>query len=56
MLWKKEVVIQQIFSTPKYIDVRVIEIGDKVWRLTGTYGEPHWEDKYKTWDKLRELK
>jgi hypothetical protein len=21
----------------------------------GIYGEPRWEDKYKTWDKLREL-
>jgi hypothetical protein len=26
-----------------------------VWRLTGIYGEPKWEDKFKTWDKLREL-
>jgi endonuclease/exonuclease/phosphatase family metal-dependent hydrolase len=33
----------------------VIESTSKVWRLTGTYGEPRWEDKYKTWDKLREL-
>ena len=23
------------------------------WRLTGIYGEPRWEDKYKTWDRLR---
>ena len=56
MFWKKEVVIQQIFSAPKYIDVRVLEGPDKIWRLTGIYGEPRWEDKYKTWDKLRELK
>jgi hypothetical protein len=27
----------------------------KVWRLIGIYGEPRWDDKYKTWDKLREL-
>ena len=55
-LWKKEVVIEQTFSAPKYIDVRVTEMPDKVWRMTGIYGEPRWEDKYKTWDKLRELK
>jgi hypothetical protein len=55
LLWKKEVVIQQIFSAPKYIDVQVIEASDKIWRLTGMYGERKWEDKYKNWDKIREL-
>lgn len=25
LLWKKEIMIQHIFSAPKYIDVRVIE-------------------------------
>jgi hypothetical protein len=55
LLWKREVVIEQIFSAPKYIDVRVIESPGKIWHLTGIYGEPKWEDKYKTWDKLREL-
>jgi hypothetical protein len=33
----------------------VIERPEKIWRLTGIYGEPRWEDKYKTWDKLQEL-
>jgi hypothetical protein len=56
MLWKKEIKIQQIFSAPKYIDVQITESPDKIWRLTGLYGEPRWEDKYKTWDKIRELK
>jgi hypothetical protein len=27
----------------------------KTWRLTGIYGELRWEDKYKTWDKIREF-
>jgi hypothetical protein len=45
-----------LFSAPSYIDVSVHESTGKVWRLTGIYGEPKWEDKYKTWDKLRELK
>jgi hypothetical protein len=53
---EKEIVIHQIFSAPKYIDVRVVESPDKEWRLTGIYGEPRWQDKYKTWAKLRELK
>jgi hypothetical protein len=55
LLWRKEIVIQQIFSDPKYIDVKVIESPEKTWRLTGIYGEPLWEDKYKTWNKIREL-
>jgi hypothetical protein len=33
-----------------------VESPDKEWSLTGIYGEPRWQDKYKTWDKLRELK
>jgi hypothetical protein len=33
-----------------------VESPDKEWRLTGIYGEPRWQDKYKTWDKLHELK
>jgi hypothetical protein len=55
LLWKREVVIEQKNSAPKYIDVRVIESPGKIWRLTSIYGEPKWEDKFKTWDKIREL-
>jgi hypothetical protein len=35
-----------------------MEEGDKGgadFGLTGIYGEPRWQKKYKTWDKLREL-
>jgi hypothetical protein len=55
LFWKKEIKVEQKISAPKYIDVRIREKEDKIWRLTGLYGEPRWEDKYKTWDKLREL-
>jgi endonuclease/exonuclease/phosphatase family metal-dependent hydrolase len=34
----------------------VVENPGKTWRLTGIYGESRWDDKYKTWDKLSELK
>jgi endonuclease/exonuclease/phosphatase family metal-dependent hydrolase len=56
MLWKREISIQQVFSSPKYIDVHIDEGQGRKWRPTGIYGEPRWEDKYKTWDKMRELK
>jgi hypothetical protein len=45
-----------MFLAPNYIDVRVIEGLNNIWRLTGIYDEPRWEDKYMTWDKMRELK
>jgi hypothetical protein len=55
MLWKREVQIQQKNSAPNYIDVHVVESPEKTWRLTGIYGEPRCEDKYKTLDRIREL-
>jgi hypothetical protein len=55
LLWRKEVVIQQLFVAPKYIDVKIVESPRKIWRFTGIYGEPRWEDKYKTWDMMRNL-
>jgi hypothetical protein len=35
--------------------VRIVESVDKIWRVTGIYGEPRWQDKFKTWEKIREL-
>jgi hypothetical protein len=55
ILWRREISMQQIFSAPKNIDVRIIEIPDKVWRLTSIYGEPRWENKHLIWDRIREL-
>jgi hypothetical protein len=37
MFWKKEIVIQQLFSTLKYIDALVEESLGKIWRLTSIY-------------------
>jgi hypothetical protein len=56
LFWKKEIKIEQIYSHTNYIDVKVRESPTKIWRLTGIYGEPKWEDKYKTWDRLRSLR
>jgi hypothetical protein len=55
LLWKKEVTVQQLFSAPKYIDVKIIGTNGVQWRLTRMYGKPRWQDKYMTWDKIREL-
>ena len=28
---------------------------DNVWRFTGMYGEPRWQDKHLIWQRLRDL-
>jgi len=30
LLWKREINVEQIFSTPKYIDVRIVESPGKI--------------------------
>jgi hypothetical protein len=55
MMWKREVKIVQIYAEPNYIDVRVEEGENKIWRFTGMYGEFKWADKYKTWDRIRSI-
>jgi hypothetical protein len=56
MFWKREIDVQLRAIRPNYIDV-MINGNDAVtnWRLTGIYGEPSWSEKYKTWERLREL-
>ncbi|XP_071680424.1 uncharacterized protein [Lolium perenne] len=56
LLWKREVTIQQKYSAPKYIDVKVLDGKSGEWRFTSMYGELRWQDKYKTGYKIRELK
>jgi hypothetical protein len=38
LLWRRDIVVEQIYSASKYIDVPVIEGPEKVWRLTRCYG------------------
>jgi hypothetical protein len=38
LLWRRDIIVEQIYSAPKYIDVWVIEGPKKVWRLTRCYG------------------
>jgi hypothetical protein len=40
LLSKKEIIIRELFSALNYIDVTIQERPDKIWRLTGVYGEP----------------
>jgi ribosome-binding protein aMBF1 (putative translation factor) len=56
LLWKKEVVLSLRHKTQNYIDVFIGVGQENIWRFTGFYGEPRWEDKYMSWIRLRELK
>jgi exonuclease III len=40
LMWKRGINIQQINAAPNYIDVSIHEGPNKIWRLTGIYGEP----------------
>ena len=55
MLWKKEIKILPLILDPMFIDVTIEESNNSIWRLTGMYGEFRWENKYKTWDRMRSL-
>jgi hypothetical protein len=56
MFWTRDIGIQLRAIRPNYIDVMVNSNNAATkWRLTGIYGEPAWGDKYKTWERLREL-
>ena len=53
LFWKKEIKVQRLNLDPMYIDVTVEATNSLVWRLTGMYGEFRWENKYKTWGRMR---
>jgi hypothetical protein len=55
MAWRKEFQIYRLDACSNYIDVRIVEDADKEWRFTGIYGEFKWQDKYKTWDRIRSI-
>jgi hypothetical protein len=50
---KKEIKIVCKRIEKNFIDV--IVKGSQDWRLTGFYGEPSWNNKYKSWEYIREL-
>jgi endonuclease/exonuclease/phosphatase family metal-dependent hydrolase len=54
-LWRAEVKVSQLYAHPNYIDVRIEENVQKIWRFTGMYGEFKWRDKYKTWQRIRDM-
>jgi hypothetical protein len=55
LLWKKEIHISLLYKSSNYIDVMVGVGAENVWRFTGFYGEPRWQDKQLTWQYFRDL-
>lgn len=52
---RKEVRIYLRSSNLDFIDVNVEEQNGEVWRMTGIYGEPSWDNKDRTYCLLRDL-
>lgn len=55
LYWKKEALVSLKYKSENFIDVYVGNDPDKMWRFTGMYGEPCWENKYLTWQRMRNL-
>jgi hypothetical protein len=53
LYWKKEIAVDLRFKCENYIDVNIGRGVENFWRFTGMYGEPKWENKYLTWQRLR---
>ena len=54
LFWKKEVMVTLRYKMHNYIDAYVGDSQANVWRFTGLYGEPRWQDKHLTWQTLRD--
>ena len=55
LFWRRPLAIQLRDKDKNFIDVTVGDGTDEVWRFTGFYGEPKWEDKHLSWSCLRDL-
>lgn len=56
LLWKEGVDVQVINSTDNHILVKVVEVNDSKWFLTGFYGWPKASKKPKSWALLNHIK
>ncbi|XP_074299994.1 uncharacterized protein LOC141631194 [Silene latifolia] len=57
VLWRDGIDVEVVSSTAHHIDVKIKGLfGIGVWRLTGFYGRSKQEDKWRSWQLLRELK
>ena len=55
LLWNNNIRPTRLELDPMFIDVKIEEGNDIIWHLTWMYGEFKWENKYKTWDRMRQL-
>jgi hypothetical protein len=55
LFWNDENKIISEYISPNCIDVVFETANDILWRFTGFYGEPSWEDRHISWSCLRDL-
>ena len=56
LLWKEEVTLDVINFTDNHILAKVVEKDGFVWYLTGFYGWPKANEKWKSWALLSHLR
>jgi hypothetical protein len=55
LFWKRIVTLTVRDRTENFIDVIIGSGQENAWRFTWMYGEPRWENKHLTWQRLRKL-
>jgi hypothetical protein len=55
LFWNNDINITVLGYSKYHIDVSVTGIGVDQWRLTSVYGEAQTNERYKTWDMLRDI-
>lgn len=55
IFWNNDLDIQILGDSRYHIDVSVTGIGESPWRLTAVYGEAQTNQRFKTWDTLKNI-
>lgn len=55
LMWKNSFKKIPQFMQPSFIDVRIENSDENIWRFTCFYGEPKWERRHLSWRTLRDL-
>lgn len=55
MLWRRGIDVSFKSCSKLHIDVEIKDSGGRSWRFTGIYGESHSDQKFRTWETLRDL-
>jgi hypothetical protein len=55
LFWNNEIKVDILGYSQYHIDASIQGIGDSTWRLTSVYGEAKTQERFKTWDMLKDI-